>query len=577
MKMLARYLKPLTLRLSIGVSIKFVGSLLELMLPYIMGYLLDNVVPVCKQSGSSGKIWLYGGIMTLCAVGALFGNAIANKMSAATTRDAIRQIRQDLFRKTIALSDAKITYYSIPTLEMRLTGDTYNVHRMVGMMQRIGIRAPILLLGGITLTMIMEPVLTMILLCTLPIIAIVVFFVTKKGVPLYGLVQKTTDGMVRIVRENITGIRVVKALSKTEYEKGRFSDINQKVSASETKAGVTMALTGPVMNILLNGGLTVVVFVGAYRVNGGVCQPGTIIAFMSYFTIILNAMMSITRIFVECSKGLASAGRIEEILCCPDETEELPVLDNGKSAEGMLCFENVSFSYNGNKNNLENISFCLPKGGKLGIIGATGSGKSTIVKLIMRFYDPNEGTVYLDGKDIRSYALHDLRVKFGVSLQNDFLYADTIGNNINFERDLSEEQIEHAAAMAQADDFIRWRVNGLEEQLAIAGHNLSGGQRQRMFVSRAVAGNPEILILDDSSSALDYKTDASMRQSIDTMVPRPTTVIVAQRVSSVKNCDVIIVMEDGRADAIGTHEQLMRQSAIYREIAETQMGDDLYE
>lgn len=577
MKLLLKYLYPVRLRIALGTSIKFLGALMELFLPYLLGYLLDTVVPAAKSSGNSTPIYIYSVLMLVCALVAWVANIVANRMAAASSREAVRALRYDLFDKTIRLSDSRINAFSVPTLEMRLTGDTYNVHKMVGMMQRMGIRAPILLIGGVVMTAIMEPVLTLILVATLPLIALVVTLVTKKGVPLYDLLQRKTDDMVRIVRENITGIRVVKALSKTEYEKARFADSNAAVSASETKAGVTMALTNPFMNVLLNGGLTIVILVGAFRVNAGLTQAGTIIAFMSYFTIILNAMMSITRMFVICSKGIASANRIAEVLHTPDEVKELAASGSGETREDMLVFENVSFSYNGRKNNLENISFSLPKGGMLGIIGGTGSGKSTLIKLIMRFYDAGQGKVFLAGRDIRDIPLEELRNMFGVAMQNDFLYADTIEDNIRFERDIEHDEIERAAHCAQAADFIADRPSGYEDELTQSGHNLSGGQRQRLLVARALAGNPEILILDDSSSALDYKTDAAMRSAIAHMNPRPTTVVVAQRVSSVMNSDVILVLEDGKALAVGTHSELMKSCDVYRDIADTQMGGTLDE
>ncbi|MBQ6947791.1 MAG: ABC transporter ATP-binding protein [Clostridia bacterium] len=574
MKMLLRYLAPVRWQIALGVSIKFIGSIVELFLPSLLAYLLDTVVPQAKIDGDMGPIFFYSAMMLVCAGVAWVANITANRMAASTTRDAVRNLRQDLFDKTIRLSDARINAFSVPTLEMRLTGDTYNIHRMVGMIQRMGIRAPILLLGGVVMTATMEPVLTLVLLAVLPLIALVILGVTRKGVPLYDLLQQKTDDMVRVVRENITGIRVVKALSKTTYEKARFEQINTDVSDAETTAGVTMALTNPVMSFLLNGGLTFVILAGAYRVNDGLTQAGTLIAFMSYFTIILNAMMAVTRMFIMCSKGLASANRIAQVLDTPPEAEELTCHGSGKIHNSMLAFENVSFSYNGKKNNLEDVSFSLPKGGTLGIIGATGSGKSTLVKLMMRFYDAGEGTVYLDGRDIKDIPLEELRRKFGVAMQNDFLYADTVEDNIRFERSLEQADVQRAAEMAQAADFIAERKNGYKDLLTQAGHNLSGGQRQRLLVARALAGNPEILILDDSSSALDYRTDAAMRGAIAEMRPRPTTVVVAQRVSSVMNSDLILVLEDGKVLAQGTHAELMDCCDVYREIAETQMGGE---
>lgn len=572
MKALFHYLKPVAGSIAIGTVIKFIGSIMDLFLPYILAHLLDNVVPKAKINGNLRMIFIWGGVMIICAAVAWIGNIVANRIAASTTRDAVKQMRSDLFRKTINLSEKQINDFSIPTLEMRLTGDTYNIHRMVGMMQRMGIRAPILLIGGVIMTFSMEPVLTCVLLCALPIIGFVVYFVSKKGIPLYDKVQSSTDKMVRIVRENIVGVRVIKALSKTDFEKERFEESNNEVGKNDMSAAIIMGITSPVMQILLNAGLVAVIFVGAIRVNAGLSEVGKIIAFMSYFTIILNAMMAVTRLFVMCSKGIASMNRIAEVL---DEKEEKEIFSSATPSEDIdtdnkIVFDKVCFSYNGVKDNLHNISVALKKGGTLGIIGATGSGKTTFIKLLMRFYDPQSGSIYIDGKDIRKMSSKELRSRFGIAMQNDFLYAGTVEENLRFERDVTIEEINEAVINAQAGDFVDER--GLNFQLDMSGHNLSGGQRQRLLVARALAGNPEILILDDASSALDYKTDSALRTAIGNLNPSPTTVIVAQRVSSVMNSDVILLLDNGETVACGDHETLMRECEMYREIAETQMG-----
>ena len=571
-KKLFYYLKPVAGMMTVGTIIKFIGSIMDLFLPYILAHLLDNVVPEAKNSGEIRTIFIWGGVMIICAAVAWIGNIVANRIAASTTRDAVKQMRSDLFRKTINLSEKQINDFSIPTLEMRLTGDTYNIHRMVGMMQRMGIRAPILLIGGVIMTFSMEPVLTCVLLCALPIIGFVVYFVSKKGIPLYDKVQSSTDKMVRIVRENIVGVRVIKALSKTDFEKARFEESNEEVGKNDMSAAIIMGITSPVMQILLNAGLVAVVFVGAIRVDAGLSEVGKIIAFMSYFTIILNAMMAVTRLFVMCSKGIASMNRIAEVL---DEKDEQEIFLGAAPSEDIdtdnkIVFDKVCFSYNGVKDNLHNISLSLKKGGTLGIIGATGSGKTTLIKLLMRFYDPQSGSIYIDGKDIRKMSSKELRSRFGVALQNDFLYAGTVEDNLRFEREVTTEEINEAVIRAQAGDFVNER--GLDYQLDMSGHNLSGGQRQRLLVARALAGNPEILILDDASSALDYKTDSALRSAIGNIDPSPTTVIVAQRVSSVMNSDVILLLDNGETVACGDHETLMRECEMYREIAETQMG-----
>ena len=339
MKKVIEYMRPSFGLLFLGITIKFVGALMDLFLPWVLSHLIDEVVPL----NSMKLIAFWGGVMFLCALTALVTNIIANRMAAKVARNTTERLRHELFSKILYLSSSQIDEMTIPSLELRLTSDTYHVHRMITMMQRMGIRAPILLIGGIAITLTLDPVLTAVLICTLPFISLLVLTVTRKGFPMYKELQKKTDYMVRVVRENIAGVRVIKALSKTEHEKTRFHTANQEVVNMEKKAGYTMSLTSPIMNLLLNTGLTLVILVGAYRVNSGVTEPGKIIAFMSYFTIILTAMMAVTRIFVMYSRGSASASRIEEVLNMPIELT--PVEKETVHEEEHIVFDHVNFSY----------------------------------------------------------------------------------------------------------------------------------------------------------------------------------------------------------------------------------------
>ena len=291
MKVILHYIKPFIPRMSVGISIKFIGAVMELLLPWILSYLIDDIVPL----RDIGLILLWGGAMVLAAVAALVTNIVANRMAAWVAQHTTQALRHDLFEKISYLSCSHIDSYTIPSLESRLTSDTYNVHQMIGMIQRMGVRAPILLVGGILITLTLDPVLTLVLVCTLPFLGVLVFSVSKRGIPLYVDLQKGVDTMVRTVRETISGIRVIKALSKTDYEREHFAQVNGELVRREKKAGITMALTNPMMNLFLNVGLTLVIVVGAFRVNAGVSSAGNIIAFLSYFTIILNAMMAVTR------------------------------------------------------------------------------------------------------------------------------------------------------------------------------------------------------------------------------------------------------------------------------------------
>lgn len=568
MKTVFRYLRPHLAWMAVGLSVKFLGAMMDLLLPWILAQIIDTVVP----QKSVRLIVLWGGAMVACSLLAMLFNITANRVAAKVAQRTTGALRQDLFVKISYLSCAQVDSFTIPSLEARLTSDTYNLHHLIGSMQRIGVRAPILLLGGIAITLSLEPVLALILLAMLPLCGAVVFTVTRVGVPLYTRFQRALDSMVQVVRENISGVRVIKALSKTDYEQARFSAINKQVSDSEQKAGVAMAKTSPLMHLLLNFGLVFVVAAGAWRVNAGLSQPGIIIAFMSYFTIILQAMMSISRIFANLTKGSASAARIAEVLASPEELA--PIARPARAKTAHVVFEDVSFSYQKKEETLSQIHFSLARGQTLGIIGATGCGKSTILRLLLRFYEADSGEIRISGRPIVSLTSEELHEKFGVVFQDDVLLGESILENIRFGRKLSLAQVQHAARLALASEFIAALPEGYEHVLAPRGSNLSGGQKQRLLLARALAGSPEILLLDDASSALDYRTDALLRRALRENFANTTTIIVAQRISSILGADLILVMDEGKIIDRGTHEELLKHCEIYREISRLQMGGE---
>lgn len=571
MKGILKYIKPYILQMVLGLIIKFTGTIMDLCLPWILAYMIDDIIP----QNNVNLIFIYGVIMVICSIIAVTNNIIANRMASRVARDVTREIRHDLFVKISYFSNTQIDKYTIPSLISRMTSDTYNIQRLIGVMQRLGVRAPILLIGGVIVTLTLEPVLSLVLIATLPFVGIMVYYVSKKGVPYYSEFQMYVDKLVRIVRENIIGIRVIKALSKTEYEKSRFEKINKDTSDKEKKASIVMGINSPMMNLILNLGLSIVIIVGAFRVNSGTTEPGKIVAFLTYFTIILNAMLSITRMFVLYSKGSASAMRISEVL---EEDEDI-VIKNEDYIESKyhIEFNNVSFSYNKDVNAISNINFKLKRGETLGIIGATGSGKSTIIKLLMKFYEVDEGKIRINGYGINGVDKNELHKKFGVAFQNDMIFENTIYENIKFGRDLRKEDIFRAAEYAQAKEFIENLREKYNEHLTSKGSNLSGGQKQRVLISRALAKKPEILILDDSSSALDYKTDSLLRKAINDNFKDTTTIIVAQRISSIKNADKIIVLEEGKIIGYGNHDELIKDCYVYKEISDSQMGGDIGE
>ncbi len=567
MRQLKQYIRPYWGYIILTLAIKFFGTLMDLMIPSLMETMIDEKAP----AGDITQIFLYGGGMLLCAILALTGNVVANRMTAISSGKITRTVRHDLFVKLESLSARQMDRLTISSAESRLTSDTYNVNQLLTRIQRMGIRAPILLIGGIFMMLRMDPMLALVLVALLPIIAIVVYFVTKYSVPMYTKQQTVLDKVVRVVQENITGIRVIKALSKTEYEKQRFHGVNTDLSDIGMKAGMITSVTNPASTLVLNLGLTLVVVVGAFRVNSGDIKSGVIIAFLQYFTMILNAMLGITRIFVMWSKGEASAKRVAQVLELDEDLTVLPAGDTEPSP-AHIEFKNVRFSYTGIGTNIDNLSFRLEHGQTLGILGSTGSGKSTIINLLLRLYDPDEGQILIDGQDIRTIPYDDLRKKFGVVFQNDFITEGTIEDNIRFFRNIPREASEKAAEAAQAS-FIREKEGGMDAEVAVRGNNLSGGQKQRLLIARALAADPEILVLDDASSALDYRTDANLRRALREQYRNTTTVVVAQRISSLRHANLILVLDDGNVIGAGDHNSLMTSCEEYRIIAQTQMGD----
>ena len=567
---LGHYLKPYSKRIALGTVIKIVGTITELFLPWILSYMIDEVAP----EKNVARIFLWGAVMLACAVVALLGNITANRMASKVARDTTESMRFDLFDKTLNLSARQTDGFAMPSLVSRLSSDTYNVHNMIGMIQRLGIRAPMLLIGGIVVAFMVEPVLALVLLATMPFLVLLAVLVAKKGTSLYTKLQKTVDTMVRKIRDIYSGIRVIKALSRTEYEKKSFETINKNVSSSETRAGLTTGVTNPIMNLFLNLGMTAVILVGAYRVSAGLTKAGQIIAFMTYFTLMLNAVISVGRIFVMYSKGIASSRRICEVLNAPADllTEEIDLEGSSEadSDRAQIRFEHVSFSYDGGKV-LDDVSFSIGKGETFGIIGATGSGKTTIIMLMMRFYDADEGNIYIDGRDIRTFDKKELRRRFGVVFQNDFLFSDTVRNNVDFHRGISDGELEKALKFAQAD-FIFGNDEGLNYGLAAKGANFSGGQKQRLLVARALSGEKDVIVLDDSSSALDYKTDAALRKALKENFSDKTIIMIAQRISSVRHADKILVLDNGKAAGLGSDEELRESCPLYGEILRSQGG-----
>ena len=581
MRFMLAYMKKYYLMIVGVMGLKLAATLVELLIPYVLEHLVDDVAP----TKNLGMVIAWGLVMLALAFGVRMLSVTANRRSVKVAKLCTYEIRRDLFWHSLNLSGGQIDEIGLPSLTARMTSDSYNVQSFLQSSQTMGIRAPIMLVGGIAVTLTMDKGLAAILCILAPILIVVVIGVSIKGVPLYDRVQHSLDDVVRIMRENITGIRVVKSLSKEEYETRRFETANESMTRNDRRASVIMALPGPVMTLGLNMGLTLVVIVGAIRVNNGQTQPGVILAFLTYFNMILMGVMGLNRIFMNMSKANASALRIQAVIGLPEELGSLPQTEAPPTGrDEFVIFEDVSFQYGAGstagqfageqrRQSLSHISFAIPRGGSLGIIGATGCGKTTILSLLMRFYDCSQGRVFVDGRDVRSYDKDELHRKFGVVFQNDVVFADTLAENIIFGREVDEHSLVQAAEDARAMEFIQDFEDGFDHKAAIHGANLSGGQRQRVLIARALAAKPEILILDDASSALDYRTDAALRKAIREHHSPAATIVVAQRVSSIMSLDKILMLDEGELIGYGTHEELLRTCPAYREIYRTQMGE----
>lgn len=583
LKLIFRYMRPHVRQISLSMTLKAMAAMGELLIPFVLEYIIDHVVP----RGLLPPVFLWGLAMIAIAVAVRQLNIAANRSAIGVSKECIRQLRQELFVRTAHLSGHQTDAFGLPSLISRMTSDSYNVQNFMTSIQTIGIKAPMMLVGGIVITLAMDVALASILCIMAPLMIVAVTMVSRRGIPLYDNVQRKLDTIVRVMRENITGIRVVKALSKRDFEERRFRQANEDLTSSDLKASIVMAIPGPSVQMCLNLGLILVVIVGANRVNAGAMKPGVILAFLTYFNMILQGVMAFNRIFMLLSKASASADRIGLVLDTGEDQPVLPLTRERQSGSGALLeFDHVSFTHAAGEGEasaasfaggqrakcLDDVSFQVFRGETLGIIGVTGSGKTTIINLLMRFYDADEGGVYVDGRDVRTYGMDELRRRFGAAFQNDVIFADTLAENISLGRDLTPEDIHRAAEDAMAADFIAEKPGQYEYMADIKGANLSGGQKQRILIARALAMRPEILVLDDATSALDYKTDASLRRNIRTHYQGVTSIIVAQRISSILGADRILVLDEGRVIGYGTHEQLLDACPVYLDIYQSQMG-----
>lgn len=569
-KLAKKYLGAFKKELIIGPAAKLTEAIFELIVPLIMADIIDTGI-----NGGAGKPYIYkmGGLMILMGVFGLCCALVCQYLASRASQGVGTVIRNDLFRHIGTFSHAELDRFGTPSLITRITNDVNQVQSAVAMLIRLVVRAPFLVIGAAVMAMTIDLKLSLIFLAVMPLAAAVLYFIMFRSIPFYKVIQKKLDKISLITRESLSGARVIRAFSKEDAEEKRFDEANEDFAETSMRVGRLSALLNPLTYAIMNLAIAAIVWFGGFRVNSGALSQGQVIAFVNYMTQISLALVVVANLVVLFTKAAASSARINEVF----DTETSIVDGEGavsRENTPKIEFKNVFFSYNANGDNaLENISFTLNKGETLGVIGGTGSGKSTLVNLIPRFYDAEQGQVLIDGEDVKKYGLKELRKKIGVVPQKAMLFTGTIADNLRWgNENASEEELAKAAEIAQAKEFINKMPDGMNTHINQGGRNLSGGQKQRLTIARALTGNPEILILDDSASALDFATDAALRKAIAASTDNMTVIIVSQRANSIKYADKIIVLDDGEAVGIGTHSELTETCEVYREIVMSQEG-----
>lgn len=546
----------------------------DLVQPKMMKIIVDDGVLGLSGSGDNFEIIIKTGlIMIAIVVLGGFAGVMSGVFGNLCSQNFGNDIRKDCFKRTMEFSFAQTDRFSTGSIVTRITNDITQLQNMVLQCLRGFVRTGLLIVGGIFCLLTLDLSFGAVALCALPfILGLVIYFILKAN-PIFEVLQTKLDKLNGVVQENVAGARVVKAYVREEYENDRFKKANNELVGTQLKVLELFSYMSPLMNIFLNGAIVAVIWVGGIRVEGAGVTPGAVMAAVTYITQILNAVMRTSMIFQTVSRGAASAARLKEVLNCEPELKDGDF--NGETdVKGKVEFKNVSFGYGG-KDILKDISFVVESGETLGILGETGCGKTSLVNLIPRFYDVKKGSVLVDGVDVRDYKLRDLRGRVSVALQKSELFNKTIKENIRWgDMEADDLEIERAAEIAQAKEFIERKAEGFDSMVAEKGMSLSGGQKQRLAISRSILKKGEILIFDDCTSALDLKTEAELFRELNNEFKGLTKIIVAQRIASVKGADKLIVIDKGRIAACGSHEELMKDSEIYRDIYYSQMKEE---
>ncbi len=572
MKKLLSYLKPYWKAALLAPILMLIEVICDLSQPTLLASIVDNGVAKSNLPYILNTGVLMLGIALIGMAGGMgcsVASSIASQNFGATLRSAV-------FKKIQLLSPLNIDRFKTSSLVTRLTNDITQLQTVVLMSLRIMVRAPLLFIGGIIMAVSLNARLALILTVSIPLLAAVIYYRMKKSTPLFSYMQEKLDRVNAVIRENLSGIRLIKAFVRADHEKKRFATANDELMYATLRAFNLVITMMPIVMLIMNFSIVAVLWFGGWDIDRGNMEVGEIIAFVNYITQILFSLMMIGNILLFVSRASASAERVNEVLDTDIDIKNADNPDFTPLSSGEVAFENVSFGYSGDKNQLvlKEISFHAPSGKTIAILGSTGSGKSTLVNLIPRFYDVTSGQVTVDKRDVRSMDLATLRSGMGIVPQDTILFSGTIKDNIRWgKEDATDEEIIEAARVARAHEFIMSFPEGYDTQLGQRGVNLSGGQKQRIAIARAIIKKPPILILDDSTSAVDVVTEQRIQKALKEFIRGSTIFIIAQRISSVMDADKILVLNEGRIEAEGTHEELLKSSPLYQDIYNSQLGE----
>ena len=565
MRKLVRYLKNYKLNLTLGPLAKLTEAIFELIVPLVMSDIIDNGI---DGDGGLEYVLSHGAIMVALGVLGLACALTCQYLAAKCSQGFGTELRNDLFRHINTLSFKELDKFGTPSIVNRLSSDVNQLQYMVAMLIRLVIRAPFLVIGAAVMAMMINLKLSLIFIAAAPLIAVVLYFIMSRSIPLYKNVQQKLDKVAQITRENLSGVRVVRAFSEQEYEKDRFDKSADELTRGAIVVGRISALLNPATFVIINAAIIAILWFGGGLVNTGEMTQGEVFAFVNYMTQISLALVVVAQLVVTVTKAIASGTRVVELLdATPSITDDGNAEVDTSVDAPAVKFDHVSFGYNEGKYTLTDLTLTVPRGASVGVIGGTGSGKSTLVNLLARFYDVSEGSVELFGTDVKKYPLKQLRRTVAYVPQNTMLFSGTIRSNLLMGgRDADDETLWKCLETAQAASFVREKEKGLDSVVMQGGKNFSGGQRQRLAVARALAAHSDILVLDDSSSALDFATDLNMRTAINATRGDTTLFLVSQRATSLKDCDVIVVLDGGLVAGIGKHDDLLKTCDVYREI-----------